>query len=137
VKSTIRYVLAVVAGFAVGSLVNMGLIHVSGTIIPPPPGADVTTLDGLRASIHLFEPRHFIFPFLAHALGTLVGAAVAAAIAPGHELAVAMAIGIVFLIGGIASASMLPAPLWYNLLDLGLAYIPMAWIGWRLVAGRA
>jgi hypothetical protein len=27
--------------------------------------------------MHLFEPRHFIFPFLAHSLGTFAGAFVA------------------------------------------------------------
>ncbi|TGL88194.1 hypothetical protein EHQ68_10195 [Leptospira congkakensis] len=49
------------------------MIKVSGKIILPPKGADVTTMEGLKASIHLFEPEHFLFPFLAHALGTLVG----------------------------------------------------------------
>ena len=27
--------------------------------------------------MHLFEPKHLVFPFLAHAVGTLVGALVA------------------------------------------------------------
>jgi hypothetical protein len=129
---TLRYVLAIVAGLVAGSLVNMGLILLSGSVIPPPAGADATTLHGLRESIHLFEPRHFLFPFLAHALGTLVGAAVAAAVAPGRRLRVAMAIGIAFLVGGIANAAMLPAPAWFVAVDIGVAYLPMAWLGWRL-----
>ena len=73
----IRNVLAVIAGLIVGSIVNMGIIAISGSIIPPPEGADVTTMEGLKATMHLFEPRHFIFPFLAHALGTLAGAIIA------------------------------------------------------------
>lgn len=133
---TLRYVLAIVAGLVAGSLVNMGLILVSGSVIPPPEGADVTTVDGLRESIHLFAPRHFVFPFLAHALGTLAGAAVAAAIAPGRRLRVALGIGVAFLVGGAVNAAMLPAPAWYVAADLGLAYLPMAWLGWRLVGGR-
>ena len=129
-----RNILAVVAGFAIGSIVNMGLISVSGTAIPPPAGADVTTMEGLQASMHLFEPKHFVFPFLAHALGTLVGAAVAASIAASHRFHLAMTIGVLFLAGGIASVLMLPSPTWFNVLDLGVAYIPMAWMGWKLAA---
>ena len=34
---TVRIVLAVVLGFIVGSLVNMSLILVSGSVIPPRP----------------------------------------------------------------------------------------------------
>jgi hypothetical protein len=70
-----RVLLAITLGLVIGSAVNMGLIMVSGKIIPPPADADVTTMEGLRASLHLFEPKHFVFPFLAHAFGTLVGAA--------------------------------------------------------------
>ena len=74
----VRLGLAVVAGLLIGSVVNMSLIMISASVIPPPAGVDVTTTEGLKASIHLFEPRHFVFPFLAHGLGTLVGAWVAA-----------------------------------------------------------
>ena len=44
----------------------------SSSLIPPPEGADVTTLEGLKTSMHLFQPKHFLMPFLAHALGTLL-----------------------------------------------------------------
>ncbi len=37
-------------------------------------GADVTTTEGLRAALPLFEPKHFIMPFLAQALGTFTAA---------------------------------------------------------------
>lgn len=47
---------------------------ISGSIIPPPEGADNTTMEGLKASMHLFQPKHFLMPFLAHALGTFGGA---------------------------------------------------------------
>lgn len=132
----LRNILAVVAGLLVGSMVNMGLIMISGSVIPPPNGADVTTTEGLKAAMPLFEPKHFIFPFLAHALGTLVGAWIAALIAGKRKMRVAMVIGIFFLAGGIANVFMLPSPLWYTLVDLILAYIPMAYIG-RKLAGTS
>lgn len=124
----IRNILAVIVGLVVGSVVNMSLIMVSGSIIPPPEGADVTTVDGIKASIHLLEPKHFVFPFLAHALGTFVGAFLAALIAANRKLIFAMVIAVFFLLGGIANVMMLPAPMWFNILDLVGAYLPMGYV---------
>ena len=42
--------------------------------------------------------------------------------------------GATFLIGGIAAVAMLPSPLWFTGLDLVFAYLPMAWLGYRLAA---
>ncbi|MBK6543956.1 MAG: hypothetical protein WAS55_13835 [Saprospiraceae bacterium] len=124
----LRNILAVVVGAILGSVVNMGFIMVSGSIIPPPDGADVTTMEGLKASMHLFQPKHFIFPFLAHAFGTFVGAFIAAKMAIRQKMIYAMGIGVFFLIGGITNIFMLPSPIWFTVLDLVVAYIPMAYI---------
>ncbi len=133
----LRLVLAVVAGFAAGSVVNMALIMVSGQVIPPPAGADVTTMEGLKAALPLFQPKHFVFPFLAHALGTLVGAIVAVALSPQRAPGPAFVVGGLFLLGGIANVFMLPAPAWFNAVDLLFAYIPTAWLGARLLRRQA
>lgn len=131
----IRNILAVIVGIVVGSLVNMTIIMISGALIPPPDGADMTTTEGIKAAMPLMEFRHFIMPFLAHALGTLVGAFLAALVAATHQLNMARIIGVVFLIGGIMMVVQIPStPLWFKITDLVLAYIPMACIGGRLVA---
>jgi len=128
----LRNILAFIAGFIVGSIVNGSLISISGSIIPPPEGADTSTMEGLQAAIPLFEPKHFLFPFLAHALGTLVGAFVAAKISPNYGLQLAFGVGLFFLAGGITNIYLLPSPLWFTIVDLVVAYIPMAYIGWLL-----
>ncbi len=132
----LRNILSVIAGIAIGSVVNMGIIQISGSIIPPPEGADNTTMEGLKASMHLFQPKHFLFPFLAHALGTFAGAILATLIAASHKMKFALAIGAFFLIGGISTVLMLPSPLWFTLVDLLGAYLPMAWLGFKLVSGN-
>lgn len=132
----LKNILAVIAGIFIGSIVNMAIITISGAIIPPPDGADVTTSEGLKASMHLFEPKHFIMPFLAHALGTLAGAIITARIAASHALMLSLGIGAFFLLGGIASVFMLPSPLWYSIVDLTLAYIPMAYMGGHYLGAR-
>lgn len=129
----IKNILAVIAGLLVGSIVNMGIIMISSSIIPPPDGADVTTMEGLKSSMHLFQPKNFILPFLAHALGTFAGACITAIIAVNHKMKFALGIGCFFLIGGIANTVMLPSPVWFTVLDLVGAYIPMAYFAGKLV----
>ena len=131
----LRNALAVIAGFIVGSIVNMGIVMLSGAVIPPPEGADVTSMESLKATMHLFEPKHFIFPFLAHALGTLAGAYTAARLAVSHKIKLALAIGGFFLLGGITNVFMLKGPMWFNVLDLVAAYIPMGWLGGKWGSG--
>lgn len=125
----LRLIIATVLGFAAGSAVNMALILVSGSVIPPPAGADVTTSDGLAASMHLMQPKHFLFPFLAHALGTLVGAFVATLLTRGGSRGPAFIVGALFFLGGCAAAFMLPAPAWFKAVDLILAYGPPTLLG--------
>jgi hypothetical protein len=131
----LRNILGIVAGLVIGGVVNMGIVTLGPKIIPPPAGADMTTVEGLKAAMPRLEARHFALPFLAHALGTLVAALVAATIAVRNKMRIALSFGVLFLVGGIAAATMIPAPTWFIALDLTFAYIPMAWLGGRL--GRA
>jgi hypothetical protein len=132
-KKIARNILAVLAGIVVGGKVNMILIENSSAIITPPSGVNVTTVEGLKAGIHLFEPKHFIMPFLAHALGTFIGALLTSLIAANNQLRLSLSIGILFFIGGAMAVYMLPAPLWFNLVDLVFAYIPMAYLGSKII----
>lgn len=91
----LKNILAVIAGLVLGSIANMAVLMASNNIIPLPAGADNSTPEALKATIHLFEPKHFIFPFLAHAIGTFVGAYICARIAS-HKMLLAMFIGLFF-----------------------------------------
>jgi hypothetical protein len=128
----LRNILAVVIGLVVGGCLNMALVTLGPHVIPTPPGVDVTTADGLKASIGLLEPKHFVFPFLAHAVGTFGGALIAFLVAASHRPVFAYIIGAVSMAGGVAACFMFPAPIWYMILDLAGAYFPMAWIGIQL-----
>lgn len=128
----LKNLLAVIVGLVVGSFVNGGIITLSPSIIPPPEGTDNATMEGLIASMHLFEPKHFIFPFLAHAIGTFAGAFLTALIAANNQLKLAFVIGLFFLAGGAYMVLSLPSPLWFSVLDLIMAYVPMAYFGGRL-----
>ncbi len=131
-NSKIKNILAVIISVLIGGSLNMVIILISGSIIPPPDGADVTTMEGLKACIHLFQPKHFIMPFIAHALGTFIGALLVAVMVSNHKIKFAMGIGVWFLIGGFINILMLPSPIWFTILDLVGAYIPMAYLGGKL-----
>lgn len=125
-KPIIRNILAIPAGLVLGSIVNMAFVTAGPMIFPPPAGVDITTMEGLKASMHLFEPQNFIFPFLGHALGTLAGALVAGALAASYGMRFALAVGCFFLAGGIANVFMLGGPTWFIVLDLAAAYVPIS-----------
>jgi hypothetical protein len=129
---TLKNILAVALGIIIGGFVNMGIIMISSSIIPPPEGADLTTTEGLKAAMPLMEAKHFLMPFLAHALGTFVGAFIAYYLAANNKMRFALAVGIWFMIGGIAMIILLPSPIWFTIVDLFLAYIPMAILAIRL-----
>jgi len=131
-KPIIRNILAVIAGLLVGGALNMALVEIGGKLVPAPAGADVTSMEGLKSSMHLFTPVNFLFPFLAHALGTFVGAVLAAFFAVSHKMWFALGIGVCFLVGGILNIVMLPSPLWFTLLDLVVAYIPMGYLAGKM-----
>jgi uncharacterized membrane protein YqgA involved in biofilm formation len=129
---TVRNILAVVAGLVIGGAVNMGLVQLGNTLYPLPEGIDPNNMDQLKEAIANFKPIQFLFPFLAHSMGTLVGAFTAAMIAATGKAQLALIIGLVFLAGGVAMVVSVGGPIWFILLDLIVAYLPMAWLGGKL-----
>ena len=127
----LRNILAVIAGWLGGSSINMGLIKMGNELLPIE-GIDPNDMNALAEVMPTLDYQHFIFPFLAHALGTLVGAALAASITTNHKMKFALGIGVLFLLGGIIINYMLPGPTWFVVVDILLAYIPMAWIGGKI-----
>ena len=130
-KAVFRNVLAIIAGWVVGSLINMGLVKIGHKVLPLE-GVDPNDLTALAEVMPTLDFEYFIFPFLAHALGTLFGAVVAGILAVNHPMRFSLAIGALFLIGGIMVNYMIPGPIWFAFTDILLAYIPMAWIGGKI-----
>lgn len=128
----IKNIIAVITGWLIGSLINMALINLGHSIFPIE-GVDSNDMEALANVMPTLDFQYFIFPFLAHALGTFSGALLAALIAANHKMKFALGIGVLFLIGGIVVSFMIPAPTWFIATDLLIAYIPMAWLGGKLV----
>ena len=128
-----KNLLASFAGFIVMMAVNMGLIMLFGNIFSPPEGVNPNDVNSINNNLHRYTVFQLIMPFLAHAGGTLVGTLTAAKIANSHKMLIVMILAAVHFTGGAMMVSMLSnSPLWFNVLDLGIAYFPMAWLGYKL-----
>jgi len=131
-KNFFRNFIALFGGAALGALVNGTIISLQPYVVPFPEGVDPNDIESLKGAIMYFSWEQFVMPFLAHALGTFAGAYFAVHVARQGQLFKAMAISVIFLIGGILMVGMLPAPLWFEALDLTLAYLPMGWLAYRV-----
>lgn len=107
----------VIAALFAGSIINMCIVWLGQQWFPAP------------ADFKNALPLHFLFPFLAHAMGTLSASMLMCWLKPKETRRYALIVGIIFLIGGISACFMIPAPWWFIAADLLLAYIPMALIG--------
>lgn len=136
-NNTLRNILAVIAGIVAGWIANMGLIMLSSSIIAPPEGVNPADMESIKANMHLFEGKHYIMPFLAHAAGSFFGALVAASVAVARKMRFAIGLGLFTMLGGVMAAFMIPAPTWFIALDLVVAYIPMAWLAGKLAESRS
>lgn len=134
-KPILKNILALIAGWIAGSIVNMGLVMIGHAVLPIE-GIDPNDMEALAEVMPSLGFEYFVFPFLAHALGTLVGAWVAGLIAVNHKMKFSLGIGVLFLIGGIMMIQMLPSPVMFTVIDIALAYLPMAWVGGKLATRK-
>ena len=124
----LRNILAFFLGAIIGGMLNGAIVAIGPMIFPYPEGLDPNDVESFAEHINEFSLGNFLMTFLAHALGTLVGALITVKFAATHKANLAYGIGAFFLIGGIAASYLIPAPTWFIAVDLILAYIPMAWL---------
>ena len=124
-KIFLRVLLSLISGVVVGSAVNMALIILGSYLVKIP-----ETFNSMNAED--WTVTLFIFPFLAHSLGTLAGSFTAAKVSKNYHISISLMVGVWFLFGGIYMATIIPAPFWFEVLDIVICYLPMAYIGWNL-----
>jgi hypothetical protein len=132
-----RNIVAVLLGIVIGGSVNSALVSISGDIIALPDGFDPNDPESLIKYMPLFETKHFIMPFLSHALGTFVGAIVTGLICTKKSINLVYLISGVFFLGGTIMLVMISSPIWFTVLDLVGAYFPMAWLAKKLLPKKS
>jgi hypothetical protein len=132
----LRSILAVIAGFIVGAVVNMALIQLNSLLFPELARIDWNDRAAVAEAMANAPPSAFLLILLAHSGHAFVGAWLAVKIAGRAPLVHGMIIGVLVLLGGIAALRMIPPPAWFAPVDLVL-YLPAAWLGTRLAwSGR-
>ncbi len=129
-RNIIIFVLALFMGMGV----NMGMLFVGSWLLPLPEGLNTSSREALKAALPFLRTQDFIFPFLAHAMGTFTSAFFVTAWASNKQLRYSLVYGGLFFLGGLATIVGMPSPIWFSILDLTLAYFPMAWIGHKMAA---
>ena len=115
----------VIISIVIGMIINIGLIIIGGMIFPL--SENFKPMNAIN-----WDLKYFIFPFLAHSIGTLSGAFVASKLSRNYHIIIPGIVGLYFLSGGIYMVTILPAPIWFICLDLIICYIPMCLLGWSL-----
>jgi len=130
----IRNIAAILTGAFAGSWSNMQILEIGAKILPAPDGVDINNIESIKSNMHLYQPIDFLFPFLAHALGTFIAVVVFMLLAKTqYAFRYALAFASLFFIGGLSMVMLLPAPIWFNATDLILAYYPMALLAFWLM----
>jgi hypothetical protein len=128
----IKRILIWIASILLGAIANSLVLQGGTKLIPPPAGVKFDTAENLAAAMDKLSPEHFISPFLAHAIGTLVSAFLLTYFLNATKNTAALIAGFIFFCGGAYMVSILPSPLWFDVLDLTLAYFPTALLGYWL-----
>jgi hypothetical protein len=131
-----RQILAAVVGIVVAVLV-VGLIEMgSHQIYPPPAGIDFHDQAQVAAMVANLPVGALLFVLLAWALGSLLGAFVAAKISVGNRARPALAVAVLMLAAVAFNLVAFPHPLWMALTGL-LLPLPCALLGARWARGSA
>jgi hypothetical protein len=130
-RSKIINILSALVGVLIGAIVNMAILMMSSAIIAPPKGEDMNSDAGIKAAMPLLEPKHFLMPFLAHAIGTFVAVYLATRFSKTKAIRIPIIIAALFFIGGLIDIIELHAPIWFSCTDLALAYFPMAFLAYK------
>lgn len=131
----VRGILAIIVGIVAGSVLNGVILLLSFAVLGAPEGLNIFDAESVKANAGSFTTANFVGTLFAHQMGTLLGAFVAAKIAPSYRMIFAVAIGVWFLLGGIYAATVVAAPVWFVVIDLAL-YIPTAFVGGKFGGGK-
>lgn len=114
-----RIALATIVGFIVGNVVNMGIIRF---FIPVEVAAGMDENEAMLKTMESFTALDFMIPLAAHVLGVLSGLIVARLICKTSNIPIYI-IGGLHMLGTILVQFMIPAPVWFNIIDMVIPII--------------
>ena len=131
----IRNIIAVVVGVIVGMVFNMAVVILNTAVLfPVPEGFNWNDPDAVGAYFTNLPLTAFLVVLVAHLGQAFFGGLVAALISRNAAMTVAMIIGVLSMLAGIANMMMVPNPAWMWI-EVPL-YLVAAWLAARIVLAR-
>ena len=133
-RSVLRSVFAVVAGFVVATIVMMAVESANGRLLYPELGklaSGMTDREAIRNLLASAPVGAFLVVAFGWALGSFAGGCTAAWIAGRSPVAHALGVGGLLILAGVANNLMIPPPLWFWIVGL-VVLLPAAYAGARL-----
>ena len=127
----LRTLLAIVAGLITAMLAIFGVEAIGLLFFPPPAGTALDTEADLARLVAMSSPAAKAWLVFGWALGSFIGAWVAARISRKHRRIAALAVGLFIVAGTVMNAMLIVHPLWMNLLGI-LLPVPLALLAARL-----
>ena len=137
-RSVLRSIAAVVAGFIAASIVMIIIETINGRVLYPElaKAADgMTDRDSIRA-LHATAPAGaFLVVIAGWILGGVAGGWVTARLAAQSTAGHGLVLGALLTLAGVANNLMVPPPLWFWVASL-VVLMPAAYVGARLAPAR-
>lgn len=137
-RSILRSIAAVVAGFIAASIVMTIVEAINGHVLYPELGKaaeGMTDREAIRALLATAPVGAFLIVIVGWFLGGLAGGWVAARLAPKSALGHALVLGALLTLAGIANNLMIPPPLWFWIASL-VVLLPATYLGARFAQSR-
>ena len=137
-RSALRSIAAVVAGFMAASIVMMIIETVNGRVLYPElaKAADgVTDRETIRALLATAPVGAFLVVIAGWILGGVAGGWVTARLAAQATAGHGLVLGALLTLAGVANNLMVPPPLWFWIASL-VVLMPAAYVGARLAPAR-
>lgn len=133
-RSVVRSIAAVVAGFIVASIVMMILEFVNSRFLYPEmaeAAKGMTDREEIRALLAGAPAGAFLAVIAGWILGGVAGGWVAARLAGRATVGHGLVLGALLTLAGVANNLMLPPPLWFWIVSVAV-FLPAAYFGARL-----
>jgi uncharacterized membrane protein YeaQ/YmgE (transglycosylase-associated protein family) len=128
---TVKNILVFIAALVAGGLVVFGLESLSHQIFPPPTDLNPADIENLKSIMKNAPAGSLALVILAHAVGAMVSGWIIGRFAASSHRMLALAMGLLWTITGVANLVMIPHPVWFSISD-ACVYLPMTLLGLKL-----
>ena len=129
--NSIQNIFAVLLAILAAAIITFSIIVLGHSLIPTPAEIDTNDFESMKANFHLFEVKHFLFPLIAHGLGTFVASYLVARFAKTYKFWLALGIGVIFMLASLSLSIRIGHFNWIGVVEIA-QYIPMSFLGYKV-----